>query len=398
MHVPIAHVTRGALIESVHFGSVAVVDESAKTVAWAGDPGTRLFFRSSAKPFQAMPLVLSGAADAFGFTTEELALSAASHDGTAHHQAVVSSMLAKAGTGESDLRCGYSPPVDGSEKAKVELGLDPPTQIKCECSGEHAGMLAACQHRGWPTATYHTPDHPLQREVLATIAAVTGIPDSALILATDGCGIPTFGAPLHAFARAYAVLADPHHARWIGPPALRDALLRVRSAMTAHPEMIAGEGNLDTDLMRLTDGHIVAKLGAEGLLCLAIPEHQLGIAITDAGGSPRGLGAATIAVLEQLELVEASVLAALRKAHSGQVKNFAGDPVGEIRSDLSLLNADSWQVQPGSRNVADSGRAKRNDRHKPPPSRVHAPRPCRHPASTGLAAPPTVAKTQTSGH
>jgi L-asparaginase II len=306
------------------------------TVASAGDPSTPCYFRSSAKPFQAMPLLTSGAADAFGFTTQEVALAAASHDGTARHQAIVSAMLAKAGVGEADLRCGYSPPIDETEKAKVALGLEPPSQVKCECSGEHAGMLAACRHRGWPTATYNDPDHPLQREVLATVAAVTGMPAHGLTIATDGCGIPTFGAPLHAFARAYAVLADPRQAPWTGPPELRAALVRMRDAMTAHPDMIAGDGNLDTDLMRLTEGRIVAKLGAEGLLCLAIPDQGLGIAISDADGSQRGLGPATVAVLEHLGLADESTLAELRAKHSGPVKNFAGEQVGELLPVLEL--------------------------------------------------------------
>ena len=255
------------------------------------------------------------------------------------YQTVLALYLAKAGLGESDLGCGFSPPMNEEEKAKVVLGLEPQSQIKCECSGEHAGMLAACRHRGWPTESYVERDHPLQREVLAVVAAVTGIPEDDLVIATDGCSIPTFGAPIHAFARAYAILADPHGAQWDGSAEWRNALVRLRDAMAAHPEMIAGEGNLDTDLMRLTGGRIIAKLGAEGLLCLAVPERRLGVAIVDADGSQRGLGPATVALLEQLELADATILGALREQHSGPVRNFAGDAVGEIRPVLELRHA-----------------------------------------------------------
>jgi L-asparaginase II len=334
--VSLAHITRGALVESIHCGSVAVVDDAGEMVTWAGDPEGRIYFRSSGKPFQAVPLVASGAADAFGFNSVELALACASHDASARHQAVAASMLAKAGLGESDLRCGFSPPMDEEEKARVVLGLEPRSQIKCECSGEHAGMLAACRHRGWSTGNYNDLDHPLQQDVLAVIAAATGIPADELVLATDGCSIPTFGAPLRSFARAYAVLADPHRALWDGPVEWRDALIRLRDAMLAHPDMIAGQGNLDTDLMQLTNGRILAKLGAEGLLCLAVPDRGLGIAIVDADGSQRGLGPAAIAVLQQLDLIEADKIEALRKQHSGEVLNFAGTPVGEIQSVVTL--------------------------------------------------------------
>src|SRR5690606_12799478 len=164
----LAEVTRGDQVESVHRGHVAVVTADGMLVAWAGDPGAPAYFRSCAKPFQALPLVTTGAADAFGYTSEELALACASHDGTPRHQRIVLSMLAKAGAHESDLQCGYSPPLDAAEAARVRAGLAEPRLAQCECSGEHAGMVAACRHAGWPVGSYQQPDHPLQRMVLDT--------------------------------------------------------------------------------------------------------------------------------------------------------------------------------------------------------------------------------------
>ena len=336
MAAVLAEVTRGAIVESTHHGAVVAVDAEGATVARLGDPALPLFFRSSAKPFQSVPVVTSGAADAFGFTTEELALACASHMGTPRHQAIVAAMLAKAGVTDGDLRCGLDPPLDEEEKAKVLLGLKPPSQIQCECSGEHAGMLAACRAAGWPVEDYVARDHPLQVEIRSIVAAVCGLAPEALAIGTDGCGIPTFGATLRDFAMAYAVLADPEGARWDGTAAQRTALLRLRAAMAAHPELIDDDGTLDTDIIRLTGGRVIAKLGAEGLLTLAVPDRRLGVAISDAGGSQRGLGPAAVAVLEQLGLADDRAVAAIRERHSGAVTNFAGDAVGEIRPVMTL--------------------------------------------------------------
>ncbi|HEV2527655.1 MAG TPA: asparaginase [Thermomicrobiales bacterium] len=332
----IAEITRGALVESSHLGSVAIVDTDATMVAWAGDPEKRLFFRSSAKAFQGIPLVASGAADAYGFTTEELALATASHNATGRHQAVVASMLAKAGLRETDLQCGTAPPLDEDEKAKVTLGLTPPTLIQCECSGKHAGMLATCRHQGWPIETYLDLDHPLQREIRAIVAGACGVPDDTLDIATDGCSLPTFGAPLRAFATAYAVLADPYDASWERPRHDRAALDRLREAIVKHPELVSGNGEIDTTVMRVTGGKVVAKLGAEGLLCMAVPERRLGIAITDSGGSTRSLGPGAVAVLGELELVDQDTLMVLREKLCPPVTNFAGKSVGETRAVLQL--------------------------------------------------------------
>jgi len=263
----------------------------------------------------------------------------ASHSGTARHQAVVASILAKAGVAEPDLRCGLDPPLDEEEKARVLLGVVPPSQVQCECSGEHAGMLAACRAAGWPTDDYVAVDHPLQVEIRSIVAAACGVPPESLVIGTDGCGIPTFGATARAFAFAYAVMADPEGARWAGSIEQRAALLRLRGAMAAHPELVDVDGTLDTDIMRETGGKVIAKLGAEGLLTLAVPERRLGVAISDAGGSQRGLGPAAVAFLEQLGLADAGAIAAIREAHSGAVTNFAGETVGEIRPAMTLALA-----------------------------------------------------------
>ncbi len=332
----LAEVTRGDVVESVHRGIVVVVDVDGNVVASAGNVDQLAYFRSAAKPFQAIPVVESGAAEAFGFTERELALSCSSHDSTPDHQRGVARMLEKIGLHDEDLRCGISPPVDEQELARSVLGLVWPSQVQCECSGEHAGMLAACKQLGYPLDTYVERDHPLQRRILEIVAIVLGMDEDDLIVGTDGCSIPTFAAPLRRFALAYATLATPRQSPIRNDPALVGAIDRLRAAMIAYPVMIGNEGVLDTEIMQATDGRIVAKLGAEGLLCLAVPDRGLGIAIASDDGMQRGLGPAAIGTLEQLELADARALCALREQYAGAVPSFKGEPVGAVRPALQL--------------------------------------------------------------
>ncbi len=336
MPTKLAEVTRGDLVESVHHGVVVAVDRSSQVLAWAGDPEHVAYFRSSAKPFQAIPVVESGAADAFGFSESDLAFCCSSHSAEPDQQEAVASMLAKIGLGEEALRCGIAPPYDEMEAARVKAGLVSPSQIQCDCSGKHTGMLATCVHLGWPTESYLEPDHPLQRRIRTIMAEVLRLDEERILLAADGCSVPTFGAPMRAFATAFATLADPEAA----PPGHglehAAALLRLRAAMIAYPNNVAGHGELDTDLMEVTGGRVVAKLGAEGLLCLAVPERGLGVAIRMLDGSDRARSVAALATLEQLGVLGSGEADALRERQDPAITNFNGWRVGEVRPAFQL--------------------------------------------------------------
>jgi L-asparaginase II len=336
MAVVLAEVTRGELVESVHHGIVVAVGVDGHVIATAGDPETRAYFRSSAKPFQAVPLVESGAADRFGFTEAELAICCSSHDAMPWQQEMVRGMLAKLGLGPDALRCGVAPPYDSAEAARVTLGVVPPSPVQCDCSGKHTGMLATCLHLGFPIESYLQADHPLQQQILEVIAQGLRTDPGAILLAPDGCSLPTFGAPLRCFAAAYATLAAPHDAPERAGRDHAPALERLRSVMAAHPRHIAGPGELDTDLMEVTRGRIVAKLGAEGLLCLAAPERGLGIAIRILDGSERARSVVALAALEQLDLLDRSEREELARRQSPSVTNFNGWTVGEMRPAFEL--------------------------------------------------------------
>lgn len=330
MTAVLLEVTRGPLVECRHYGAIAVADAAGRVVTSVGDPNLVTFFRSAAKPFQALPLVLSGAAERFGFTAQELAICAASHSGEPVHRATVAGLLARLGLGEEALHCGVVAPIDRAEAARVATGLLPPGPLYNDCSGKHTAMLATCLHRGLPLDTYTAPDHPLQREILAIMGEFLGLAPPAIPIAVDGCGVPTFAAPLAKIARAWATLATA------APEPYADAATTILDAMVAHPYLVAGRGRLCTDLMTSADGRVVAKSGAEGVLCLALRDRGWGVAIKVEDGDGRGLPAIAAAVLTQLGPLDGSQVERFAALQPPVVRNKDGATAGELRPAFTL--------------------------------------------------------------
>lgn len=332
----LADVSRGGITESVHYGVIAVADTDGNIVASAGDPSHVAFFRSSAKPFQAIPLIESGAADRYGFTPAELALSCASHVGSHEHQTQVAAMLAKIGLDPGSLRCGIVLPADDVEAGRVLSGLVPESPLQCDCSGKHTGMLATCLVNGWDLETYLDLDHPLQQQILGIMSSVMRIPTDSIPLGTDGCSLPTFGGSIGAFAIAYAALSIPS-ATGPGCGQQYDASLRrLAAAMVAHPENVSGHGALVADLMTLGEGKIVAKSGAEGLLCFALPERGYGVAIRILDGSFRSHAVVAVRALRDLDAVPDNVLNEVLRRHDSRIHNHNKRHVGDHRALFAL--------------------------------------------------------------
>ena len=329
MSTVLVDVRRGSIVESRHSGAVAVADADGKLVASAGDPQLVTYLRSAAKPFQALPIVTSGAADRFAFTAEELALAAASHSGEPTHQFAVRTLLAKLGLDEAALHCGIMPPIDRETASRVGAGLLAPSPLQCDCSGKHSGMLAVCLQRGWALDTYEAPTHPLQREIAGVMSTFLALPPEAIATGTDGCGVPTFAAPLANIARAWATLITP-------PEAYREAATRVLDAMGAAPYMVAGRGRLCTDLMNLAAPAVIAKVGAEGVFCMALRERGLGVAIKVEDGSMRALPGIAAAILQQLGLWGEADVARLLALQSPELRNHTETLVGELRPVFTL--------------------------------------------------------------
>ena len=283
---------RGGVTESVHRAhAVAVGDGSV--VAQAGDAGLVTFFRSSAKPFQALPLVRARA----DLDDRELAVACASHQAEPPQLEAVRSLLGKAGAGEGDLECGFD---EGR----------PRERIYHNCSGKHAGMLALCRARGWPVRGYRLPDHPLQLEMLAEVASAAEVSAGEIPTAVDGCGVVTFALPLERMAHAFSRLRE------------LEGAARVIAAMRANPELVGGDGAVDTALMLALPGW-VAKRGAEGLLC-ATDGDGLGLAVKVEDGNPRGLRPALARFLPTLGLDLGEDFARV------PVENSRGEVVGEV--------------------------------------------------------------------
>lgn len=271
--------------------SVAVVDRGGALVAHAGDAELVTFWRSAAKPFQALPMVADGAADRFGLGSEEVALACASHSSEPIHVALAFRLLEKIGCTERDLACGPHPPLSPAVAEQVIRDGTTLTAAWSNCSGKHAGMLALARHHGWPTAGYERAGHPVQQRLLSEIARWTGVPEASVVCAVDGCATVCYGVPLRAMALAYARFGT----------AEADAPARLRSAMMEHPQLIAGSGRLCTDLMAAAPGRIVAKVGAEGIYSAVLCEPGFGVAIKVEDGDGRSAQVALLDVLRQLD-------------------------------------------------------------------------------------------------
>jgi L-asparaginase II len=310
-------VRRGALVESAHRGRAAVCDPQGEIVEAVGDVAGYVYARSSAKPFQAILLVLSGAANAIGLTDEELAVACASHKAEEPHLAAVRSILEKAGLSERDLQSGAHPPLYAPAAEELARSGEEPRAIHSNCSGKHAGMLALCVHEGWGTGGYRSPEHPLQRWILEIVATICDLETDEILLSGDGCGVPVFGMPLRNLATGFARLATGEEL----PEDLAASAARIRGVMREHPFMVAGTGSFDTIVMRGTD--LVSKSGAEGMFC-AGSQKGWGLALKISDGAGRALRTAALSILARRSVdVPGTAL-------SRPVRDLHGEAVGEI--------------------------------------------------------------------
>jgi len=325
---PLVHVTRGELIECIHYGDIAVCDYEGRLVGAVGDPGRTIYWRSAAKPIQALAVVQSGAADKFEFTAKELSICCASHCGSADHVATVRGILAKIGLDESVLQCGTHWPGDTDERNRLIRAGQQPLPVHNNCSGKHSGKLATTVTLGADPAEYLQIESPVQQAILGNMSALSGVPREEIIISVDGCTAPIHGMPLQAMATAYARLSRPEGM----PEEIQQAAPRIIAAMAAQPVMVSGKGSFNTELLAAYQGRVVAKGGAEGLFVLGLTDIGIGVAVRTTDGSSRGQSSVVLRVLEQLGMVDDTVRAALARHFSPAVTNCRNEPIGEIRS------------------------------------------------------------------
>lgn len=336
----LVEVWRGPIIESRHRGHLTAVDGRGDTVAALGLPETVTYVRSSGKPFQAIPLIASGAADRFGFTEQEIAVACGSHSGEPMHVDTVRSMLAKIGLGESALKCGVHEPFSAEVARELARNQKPPNALQNNCSGKHAGMLALALHVGAPTGSYDDPRHPVQQAIAKTVAEFSDVPLEQIAIGTDGCGAPVFGIPVKAMALMYARLVAPPESLDAAP---RDACRRIVKAMIDFPEMVGGtKDRLDTELIRAGAGRLISKIGAEGVYTIGVLPcadwpNGLGLALKiEDGDDHRARPPAVIEALRQLNVLAEAELAALAPYALLIIRNHRGECVGEARAAFTL--------------------------------------------------------------
>mgnify|MGYP001424130381 CR=1 FL=1 len=320
-------VTRGDMVESSHLGAAVVMDREGEIVQAWGDPDKVVYPRSTIKPVQALVLIETGAADAFGVSDAELALASASHAGTPEHVSTVSNWLERIGLGPDDLECGGHEPLDPEAAKGLVRSGEAFGPVHNNCSGKHAGFLTTATHLGEPVAGYTESGHPVQEQLRILLAEMSGADLTRAPEGTDGCGIPVFGIPLGAVALAMARMADPGD--------LADgraaAAKRIISAMMAHPFLVAGPDRFDTLAMEAAAGRFAVKTGAEGMYGAILPEPGLGVALKIDDGAKRASQVAMAAVLEHLGVLDDNAARALKPFLEAPVMNAPEDHVGQIR-------------------------------------------------------------------
>ena len=310
---PIFQLTRGNIVESIHFGAIAIMDSSGELVAWYGDPKLVTYTRSSAKPLQALPFLENGGMSYYGLTLQEVALICASHSGTDEQVGVVKSIQNKTRVSEEDLMCGVHTPYSRATAEAMRERGEKSTPNRHNCSGKHTGMLAFSRMMGYTVDSngmdYIDPNHPVQQKILVTLAEMSDLQPEQIHIGIDGCSAPNFALPLRNTALAFARLCQPD-----GLSEKRaDACHIISKAMLTYPDIIGGPDNFDTDLMQAAEGRVICKGGAEGFQAFGIMPGAI-----KPGSS--GLGVAF-------------------KISDGDLKGHnrpAGDPTGHVRPAVTL--------------------------------------------------------------
>jgi L-asparaginase II len=357
---PLVELTRGGIVESLHYGAFSVVDSRGNLLASHGDPDLITFPRSSEKPLQALPFLEINGDQYFKLSEKEIAILCASHIGSEDHISVIHDLQKKTGVSEKDLQCGIHPPSDREAQLELERTHQQPTPNRNNCSGKHTGMLAHAWLRKFPKENYTNPEHPLQQLILASFADMCNVEKHDVITGIDGCSAPNFAVPLKSFALAFARLVDPE-----GLSELRAAACsRIIHAMTTYPEMISGPNRFDTELMKLGKGKIIAKAGAEGYQAIGLVKGWLskdspaiGIALKVSDGDTadfqevmhsqfdgdepfhlsehdtavRARPCAVVELLRQLGALDEASLQGLKHHAARPIYNWRKTVVGEIR-------------------------------------------------------------------
>jgi L-asparaginase II len=321
----LVEVSRGGVLESFHRGVICMVDKDDKVVYSRGDVQQVCFPRSALKFFQQIPLLTSGAVEHFGFTEKEIALFCGSHNGEQQHVETVRSILSKIGLDETYLLCGPQMPTLRDDMYALIKSDLPPQRIHNNCSGKHAGFLAYCIYRNWSSSDYIDPQHPLHLEILGVISDFHRYPKEKIRQGIDGCSAPIYSFPVYNQAVAYKNLVHP---QGFGEKVSKacDAMI---NAIVNYPDMIAGKKRYCSDLMRLSEGKLIAKTGADGIYSIGIRAHGIGICVKVDDGKMGPQYNIAQSIIEQLGILSPANSARLRHYLHQENRNFGGLVTGE---------------------------------------------------------------------
>jgi len=329
---PLAEVTRGADVESLHEGAAVVVDADGQVVFSAGDVAQPVYTRSSIKALLALPLVETGAAERLGLSAEELALACASHTGEVAHTETAARMLARVGRDVGCLECGaHWPTSERAARGLAAIGQEP-SALHNNCSGKHAGLVCLACDNGFDVAGYISADHPAMRIATQAVAEMTGAAHDDANRGVDGCSIPTYAIPLTALAHGFARFGT---GKGLSADRAR-ACVTLRQAVAEAPFMVAGTGRFDTQVMETLGTQVFCKMGAEGIMIAALPEVGLGIAIKCRDGAIRAAYAAAAALMVRFGGDAIAADPVVRSYLVQEMRNWNGLRVGEIRAHAGL--------------------------------------------------------------
>ncbi len=326
MNPILVEVRRGGVLESFHRGVVCVVDAQGEIIFSKGDIEQISYPRSAMKLFQHIPLISSGIHKVFEFSSKEISIMCGSHNGENQHQEVVYSILDKLGLNESHLKCGAQKPTLKSDYEELIRTGKPEMQVHNNCSGKHAGFLALCKKKGYDIESYLEFDHKLQKEIRKTVSVYYEVDENDLITGIDGCSAPTFAMPVKNMAIAFKNLCNPNSNITKVQYKASQVILE---SIKKHPEMLAGTNRYCTDLIKVTEGRIIGKTGADGIYSLVIPSEGIGITVKIDDGK---MGPQYQVVQEILKIngwVSQKEYNKLEEYRKIELRNFSGKVVGE---------------------------------------------------------------------
>lgn len=334
MNPILVEIYRAEVLESFHRGVICVVDRDENVIYQQGDIHQLCYPRSALKFFQQIPLLTSGAAAAFEFTDEEIAVMCGSHNGEAEHLRVVDGILRKIGLDRTALLCGAQYPSDRKSANALIAADEKPQAIHNNCSGKHAGFLAYSVFLGADTSDYLNPEHPTQKEIRRVVALFHSMDESALICALDGCSAPIYAIPVYQQALAYMRLSHPE----FGDKSTRAACQRLITAARKYPFLIAGSGRYCTDLIKHCEAELIGKTGAEGIYSICFHQEILGACIKIDDGKMLPQYHVAQKLVQQSRLFSDAQLEPLQPYLSQPIRNFNKWETGRIQVNQEIID------------------------------------------------------------